>query len=102
MELIEASSAQAAVAIHNAQLVARERQAMEQYAAQLEREVSRATAELERRNQELSKFATDMQTLHHELTEAQKRQMLADDRSRIAQELHDRVQQTFFTIGLES
>jgi signal transduction histidine kinase len=50
----------------------------------------------------LSKFATDMQTLHHELTEAQKRQMLADDRSRIAQELHDRVQQTLFTIGLKA
>ena len=101
-ELIEALSAQAAVAIHNAQLIARERQAMEQYAAQLEREVYERTAELERRNQELSKFATDMQTLHHELTEAQKRQMLADDRSRIAQELHDRVQQTLFTIGLKA
>jgi len=50
-ELIEALSAQAAVAIHNAQLVARERQAMEQYAAQLEREVCERTAELERRNQ---------------------------------------------------
>ncbi len=102
VELIEALSAQAAVAIHNAQLIARERQAMEQYAAQLEREVCERTAELERRNQDLSKFATDMQTLHHELTEAQKRQMLADDRSRIAQELHDRVQQTLFTIGLKA
>src|SRR5581483_4763013 len=49
-----------------------------------------------------SKFATDLQTLHHELTEAQKRQMLNDDRSRIAQELHDRVQQTLFTIGLKA
>src|SRR5207302_1600654 len=28
--------------------------------------------------------------------------MLADDRSRIAQELHDRVQQTLFTIGLKA
>jgi signal transduction histidine kinase len=102
VELIEALGAQAAVAIHNAQLIARERQAMEQYAAQLEREVSERTAELERRNQELSKVATDLQTLHHELTEAQKRQMLADDRSRIAQELHDRVQQTLFTIGLKA
>ena len=102
MELIEALSAQAAVAIHNAQLIARERQVMEQNAAQLEREVRERTAELERRNEELSKFATDMQTLHHELTEAQKRQMLADDRSRIAQELHDRVQQTLFTIGLKA
>ncbi|TMD95068.1 MAG: histidine kinase [Chloroflexi bacterium] len=43
-----------------------------------------------------------MRMLHHELTEAQKRQMLADDRSRIAQELHDRVQQTLFTIGLKA
>jgi signal transduction histidine kinase len=102
VELIEALSAQAAVAIHNAQLIARERQAMEQYAAQLEREVKERTAELERRNQELSKYAADMRTLHHELTEAQKRQMLADDRSRIAQELHDRVQQTLFTIGLKA
>src|SRR5947209_3881459 len=102
VELIEALGAQAAVAIHNAQLVARERQAMEQYAAQLEREVRERTAELERRNQELSKYATDLQTLHHELTEVQKRQMLADDRSRIAQELHDRVQQTLFTIGLKA
>ena len=75
---------------------------MEQYAAQLEREVNERTAELERRNQELSKYATDMQTLHHELTEVQKRQMLADERSRIAQELHDRVQQTLFTIGLKA
>jgi signal transduction histidine kinase len=102
VELIEALGAQAAVAIHNAQLIARERQAMELYAAQLEREVNERTAELERRNQELSKYATDMQTLHHELTEVQKRQMLADERSRIAQELHDRVQQTLFTIGLKA
>jgi signal transduction histidine kinase len=102
VELIEALSAQAAVAIHNAQLVARERRAMEEHAADLEHEVRERTAELERRNQELSKFATDLQTLHHELTEAQKRQMLVDERSRIAQELHDRVQQTLFTIGLKA
>lgn len=102
VELIEALSAQAAVAIHNAQLVARERRAMEEHAAELEREVHERTAELERRNQELSKFATDLQTLHHELTEAQKREMLTDERSRIAQELHDRVQQTLFTIGLKA
>lgn len=102
VELVEALSAQAAVAIHNAQLVARERLAMEEHAAHLERDVRERTAELERRNQELSKFATDLQTLHHELTEAQKRQMLADERSRIAQELHDRVQQTLFTIGLKA
>lgn len=102
VELIEALSAQAAVAIHNAQLIARERRAMEEHAADLEREVRERTAELERRNQELSKFATDLQTLHHELTEAQKRQMLGDERSRIAQELHDRVQQTLFTMGLKA
>jgi len=102
VELIEALSAQAAVAIHNAQLVARERRAMEEHAANLGREVRERTAELERRNQELSKFATDLQTLHHELTEVQKRQMLVDERSRIAQELHDRVQQTLFTIGLKA
>src|SRR3989454_1158815 len=102
VELIEALGAQAAVAIHNAQLVARERHSMEAHAASLESEVNERTAELERRNQELSKFATDLQTLHHELTEAQKRQMLADERSRIAQELHDRVQQTLFTIGLKA
>src|ERR1700730_9426851 len=102
VELIEALGAQAAVAIHNAQLIARERHSMEEHAARLESEVNERTAELERRNQELSKFATDLQTLHHELTEAQKRQMLADDRSRIAQELHDRVQQTLFTIGLKA
>ncbi len=102
VELIEALSAQAAVAIHNAHLVARERRAMEEYAAELERQVRERTAELERRNQELSQFATDLQTLHHELTEAQKRQMLGDERSRIAQELHDRVQQTLFTISLKA
>ena len=102
VELIEALSAQAAVALHNAQLIARERRAMEEHAAELERQVRERTAELERRNQELSKFATDLQALHHELTEAQKRQMLADERSRIAQELHDRVQQTLFTIGLKA
>src|SRR5215470_9402230 len=102
VELTEALSAQAAVAIHNAQLVARERRAMEEHAAKLEREVRERTAELERRNQELSKIATDLQTLHHELTEAQKRQMLGDERRRIAQELHDRVQQTLFTIGLKA
>jgi signal transduction histidine kinase len=102
VELIEALGAQAAVAIHNAQLVARERHAMEEHAARLESEVRERTAELERRNQELSKFATDLQTLHHELTEAQKRQMLGDERHRIAQELHDRVQQTLFTIGLKA
>jgi signal transduction histidine kinase len=102
VELIEALSAQATVAIYNAQLIARERRAMEEHAAMLESEVRERTAELERRNQELSKFATDMQTLHHELTEAQKRQMLVDERSRIAQELHDRVQQTLFTIGLKA
>ncbi len=101
-ELIEALSAQAAVAIHNAQLVTRERHAMEAHAAQLESEVRERTAELERRNQELSKFATNLQQLHHELTGAQKRRMLADERSRIAQELHDRVQQTLFTIGLKA
>lgn len=100
--LIEALSAQAAVALHNAQLVARERRAMEEHAAELERQVRERTAELERRNLELSKFATDLQALHHELTEAQKRHMLADERSRIAQELHDRVQQTLFTIGLKA
>ncbi len=102
VELIEALSAQAAVALHNAQLIARERRAMEEHAAQLEREVRERTAELERRNLELSQYATDLQTLHHELTEAQKRQMLVDERSRIAQELHDRVQQTLFTIGLKA
>lgn len=102
VELIEALSAQAAVAIHNAQLVARERRAMEEHAAQLEHEVRERTAELEHRNHELSKFATDMQALHHELTGVQKRQMIADERSRIAQELHDRVQQTLFTIGLKA
>src|SRR5215469_9631640 len=102
VELIEALSAQATVAIHNAQLIARERSAMEEHAAKLESEVRERTAELEHRNQELSKFATDLQTLHHELTEAQKRQMLVDERSRIAQELHDRVQQTLFTIGLKA
>ena len=102
VELIEALSAQATVAIYNAQLIARERRAMEEHAAMLESEVRERTAELEHRNQELSKFATDLQTLHHELTEAQKRQMLVDERSRIAQELHDRVQQTLFTIGLKA
>jgi signal transduction histidine kinase len=102
VELVEALGAQAAVAIHNAQLVARERRAMEENAARLEHEVRERTAELERRNQELSKFATDLQELHHELTEVQKRQMLAEERSRIAQELHDRVQQTLFTIGLKA
>src|SRR5258708_7882866 len=61
VELIEALSAQAAVAIHNAQLVARERRAMEEHAAKLEREVRERTAELERRNQELSKIATELQ-----------------------------------------
>ncbi len=100
--LIEALSAQAAVAIHNAQLVARERRAMEDHAAKLESEVRERTAELERQNQELNRIATDLQTLHHELTEAQKRQMLTEERSRIAQELHDRVQQTLFTIGLNA
>ena len=101
-ELVEALGAQAAVAIHNAQLVERERRVMEEYAAQLENEVRERTAELERRNYELSRFATDLQQLHHELTEAQKRQMLVDERSRIAQELHDRVQQTLFTVGLKA
>ncbi|HEY6287365.1 MAG TPA: GAF domain-containing protein [Ktedonobacteraceae bacterium] len=100
--LIEALSAQAAVAIHNAQLVARERGAMEEHAAKLESEVRERTAELERRNKELNRIATDLQTLHHELTEAQMGQMLAEERSRIAQELHDRVQQTLFTIGLKA
>ncbi len=102
VELIEALSAQAAVAIHNAHLIARERRAMEEHAAELERQVRERTAELERRNEELSQFATDLQALHHELTEAQKRQMLGDERNRIAQELHDRVQQTLFTIGLKA
>src|SRR5205807_7594729 len=74
----------------------------EEHAANLEREVRERTAELEHRNRALSKFATDLQTLHHELTEVQKRQMLGDERSRIAQELHDRVQQTLFTIGLKA
>jgi signal transduction histidine kinase len=100
--LIEALSAQAAVAIHNAQLVARERSAMEEHAAKLESEVLERTAELEKRNQELNRIATDLQALHHELTEAQMRQMLTEERSRIAQELHDRVQQTLFTIGLNA
>lgn len=102
VELIEALGAQAAVAIHNAHLIARERRAMEEHAAELERQVRERTAELERRNQDLSQFATDLQALHHELTEAQKREMLSDERNRIAQELHDRVQQTLFTIGLKA
>lgn len=101
-ELVEALGAQAAVAIHNAQLVERERRVMEENAAHLENEVRERTAELERRNTDLSHFATNLQQLHHELTEAQKRQMLADERSRIAQELHDRVQQTLFTVGLKA
>jgi signal transduction histidine kinase len=101
-ELVEALGAQAAVAIHNAQLVERDRRVMEEYAAQLENQVRERTAELERRNAELSHFATNLQQLHHELTEVQKRQMLAEERSRIAQELHDRVQQTLFTVGLKA
>ncbi len=100
--LIEALGAQAAVAIHNAHLVARERKAMEAHAAQLESEVRERTAELERRNAELSKAANDLLQLHDELTGAQRRQMLVEERSRIAQELHDRVQQTLFTIGLRA
>ncbi len=68
----------------------------------VEREVSERTAELEYRNQELNKFATNLQQLHHELTEAQKRQMLTEERGRIAQELHDHVQQTFFTVALKA
>ncbi|HEU5381914.1 MAG TPA: GAF domain-containing protein [Ktedonobacteraceae bacterium] len=101
-ELVEALGAQAAVAIHNAHLVERERRVMEEHAAHLENEVRERTAELERRNRELSRFATDLQQLHHELTEAQKRQMLVKERNRIAQELHDRVQQTLFTVGLKA
>jgi signal transduction histidine kinase len=101
-ELVESLGAQAAVAIHNAQLVERERRVMEEYAAQLENEVHERTAELEWRNQELSKYATDLQHLYHELTEAQKREMLTEERSRIAQELHDRVQQTLFAVGLKA
>ena len=101
VELMEVLSAQAAVAIHNAQLVARERLAMEEYAAHLEKEVRERTADLERSNRDLSMYATNLQQLHHELTEAQKRQMLVEERNRIAQELHDRVQQTLFAIGLK-
>jgi signal transduction histidine kinase len=101
-ELVEALGAQAAVAIHNAQLVERERRAMEEHAAQLESEVHERTAELEHRNQELSRFATDLKRLNYELTETQKQRMLIEERSRIAQELHDRVQQTLFTIGLKA
>src|SRR5262249_39604482 len=67
LELVEALGAQAAVAIHNAQLVERERRVMEEYASQLENEVGERTAELERRNHELRRFATDLQQLHHEL-----------------------------------
>jgi signal transduction histidine kinase len=98
VELMEVLSSQAAVAIHNAQLVARERQAMEH----LEKKVHERTAALERSNQELSLSATNLQQLHNELTEVQKRQMLVEERNRIAQELHDRVQQTLFTIGLKA
>src|SRR5262249_39355603 len=47
VDLMEVLSAQAAVAIHNAQLVARERLAMETYAAHLEKEVRERTAALE-------------------------------------------------------
>ena len=46
VELTEALGAQAAVAIHNAQLIARERRAMEEHAARLESEVRERTAEL--------------------------------------------------------
>lgn len=102
VELVEALGAQASVAIHNEQLVSRERQAMQRRAAGLEKEVRERTAELERRNQELSQFAAELQALHLELTEAQKREMLSEERNRIAQELHDRVQQTLFTIGLKA
>lgn len=101
-ELVEALGAQAAVAIHNAQLVRRERMAMEAHATQLKREVHERTAELEHRNHELSRFAADLERLHNELTETQKQRMLIEERSRIAQELHDRVQQTLFTIGLKA
>ncbi|HEY3992263.1 MAG TPA: GAF domain-containing protein [Ktedonobacteraceae bacterium] len=102
VELMEVLSSQAAVAIHNVQLIARERRAMEAYATHLESEVRERTAELERSNRELSIFATNLQQLHHKLTEAQKKHMLAEDRNRIAQELHDRVQQTLFTIALKA
>ena len=68
----------------------------------MESEVRARTAELERRNAELSKAATNLRQLHYELTEAQKRQMLTEERERIAQELHDRVQQTLFTMGLKA
>jgi signal transduction histidine kinase len=102
VELMEVLSAQAAVAIHNSQLVTRERLAMETYAAHLEKEVRERTSALEQSNQELNLFATHLQQLHHELTEAQKWQMLTEERNRIAQELHDRVQQTLFTIGLKA
>jgi signal transduction histidine kinase len=41
-----------------------------------------------------------LQELHLELRSAQRDQLLEEDRRRIARELHDQVEQTFFSIGL--
>jgi signal transduction histidine kinase len=43
-----------------------------------------------------------LQELHAELESAHRERLLEDERQRIARELHDQVQQTFFSIGLAS
>jgi signal transduction histidine kinase len=42
-----------------------------------------------------------LQELHEKLDHARGQQLLADERKRIARELHDRVQQTLFALGLK-
>jgi len=41
-----------------------------------------------------------LQQLRGQVEAAEREQLLADERQRIARELHDRVEQTFFTVGL--
>jgi signal transduction histidine kinase len=60
------------------------------------------TLENARLSEQQREIISHLQDLHAEVRSAQRARLLEDERRRIARELHDRVEQTFFSIGLAS
>jgi PAS domain S-box-containing protein len=92
--VIEDLAARAALAIDSAQLYEAER-------------ASRAAAEeaaarISRLYEEQQRIVQRLQQLRGRLEAAERIRLLDDERERIARELHDRVEQTFFSIGLSA
>jgi signal transduction histidine kinase len=91
---IEDLAARAALAIDSAQLYEAERASR----AAAEEAVARTS----RLYEDQQRIVGRLQELRGQLEAAERVRLLDDERERIARELHDRVEQTFFSIGLSA